>query len=353
MNTILWYSLMNLQSWDKHSGRVDLRSDIPNVIIGDNEIGKSVLIKVITHVCLPKVETEWTRESLIRRDCDAGVAVLKLSNDNLLIFELHRKYLVYRLRYPDGQELTWRQESMPEEIRGELNFYIDEENGVVLNILHKDMPVPFINTSPETNAAILKFVTAVPEVSASIEFMDQAMKEIAQAISRLKPAVKALQANYDRLTYTEPEGLQIRIDKLKLIETAAANLLAVQDGLATHRALLCNVPRAAGYDLGLVERCIKTKSSLRELAAHVGRYRLLAKQEPAVPVRQESLEIAQTALSMDAMLCKITAAIREHEKRSDNSAQSRANLTESKTALAALEKELGRCPTCGARFQET
>lgn len=102
-----------LSSPEYSRNRINLDTDVTNIIEGPNETGKSVLFKVMYNMIFPGY---WSSTELIRRGFTTGIMLLTLADESLLAYTLEGSH--YTLILQEGErETTWTDYKMvPKEI---------------------------------------------------------------------------------------------------------------------------------------------------------------------------------------------------------------------------------------------
>ena len=140
--------MVNIQSWNGNTKIMEFSEDRLNVIIGKNETGKSVLFKVFRQMCFPTFFGRTGRKDLITTGKEVGSLGLILSNGTAITFIIHKSFQIYKMKTKDDTDYrVWKQDSLPEEIRLELGWYIDEENKILLNIVDNEQGLAFVDTT--------------------------------------------------------------------------------------------------------------------------------------------------------------------------------------------------------------
>jgi len=196
------YMLINIQSWDKTTQHVDLSDTNVNVIIAPSETGKSVIVKILKEMCFPG-HWGYTSQSLIRRGCNNGTAVFFLGDGSKAVtFTIERSYITYQILTENKEDdRIWKlnynnSAEIPEEVAMLMGLVIDRKARTVINVLDKDMPVPFVNADQELNARIASVITKIPELEKRREYLDQLKERLSNAEKILKKRKIVVEQNY-------------------------------------------------------------------------------------------------------------------------------------------------------------
>lgn len=176
---IVGYKLQDIQSWDEKSPSINLSTDRMNVIIAPSETGKSVVVKVLKEMCFSG-KWGYTWESLIRRDKKRGVAMFMLEDGTVVAYFIYPRAVRYSIIYSDKekQNKTWdffdpNNTEIPEEVANLMGLVVDRKGKTIINVLDKDMVIPYVTASPELNARISSVITTVPEMEKRREMLSE------------------------------------------------------------------------------------------------------------------------------------------------------------------------------------
>ena len=206
------YSLRDIQSWSKdNSQTIKLEEEKLNVIIGRNETGKSVLFKVFRQMCFSNFYGMKGRRSLIRRGCPYGDLIMQMEDNTIIQFRIYPTSQVYVLKRPNGEIQKWTQNTLPEEIRQVLGWYVDTDNKIILNLIDNEQGLAFIDTSQKFNAGVLKFITEDEDIQSVITNFTDWVEELNNKQALASNKVFELRTKYDMLNYTDTDKLKYNI----------------------------------------------------------------------------------------------------------------------------------------------
>lgn len=234
------FQLLNFQSWSKDSPIVSLESDITNIIEGPNETGKSVLFKALYNMVFPGY---WSHTELIRRGYSTAALILCLDDNTMLAYTLEGSH--YSVILQDGDnETTWRDyKILPAEIVTKLGLIIDYNSKVILNIVDKDVPLPFIKTTPVFNASLWKAIVEPPQIT---EFFEDINNQIALADKGkqyfFQSAEKA-HAAADVIPYVNEDLLKVKISAITKLSEVAKLYDQMHESFETLVSLQQNKPQ--------------------------------------------------------------------------------------------------------------
>lgn len=236
--------LKNIQSWK--DGEMVFSEDRMNVLKARNESGKTVLFKVFRQMCFPNFWGRTGRAKLIRRGCDKGVLEIDLASGTRVIFEMYKTFQIYIL-HKDGEILTWKQNSLPEEIKKELGWYVDEKNQILLNILDLEVPLPFILSDEKFNAQVLGFAVNVQELEDILENAKYLKEILQRAIKQGEADEKGLRSFFSDLQYIDTERKERRLDRMREVREEVKDVRELYSSLLYLARL--NRPEDFGKDM--------------------------------------------------------------------------------------------------------
>lgn len=255
--------LQNFQSWNDKSGCMNMETDVINVIRGRNEIGKSVIFKVLYEMCFPGYHGSV---DLVRRGCDYGAMVIVLENGTQLMFQLFAKggraFYMQRLNETDSK--IWKQTELPHEFEEELGLIVSYENRIILNVIDKDIPMPFIKTDPHYNAQVFRSVLEPEKLTAFFMRAKEYMIELrdAQAVFRRRADYfDAKQSAYD---YVDVVSLGIKHRQLTSILPSYKDIIELQNAVVDTYNIAQTKPEPFTVDIEQAEVYMRILTALNQ-----------------------------------------------------------------------------------------
>ncbi len=295
--------MCNIQSW-KHVV-FNLEEGI-NVFKARNETGKSVLFKVFRTMCFPKF---YGRKVIIRRGCDQGKLILTMFNGSVIEFNVYLTSQTYTL-HKDGSTQSWKQDFLPEEIREELNWFVDKDSLILLNLIDLEMSLPFITSSSKFNAQVLKFIVEHPELEEMAHRNSDLMGELEEYTSIVSHSLTKIRGKRSAYTPINTDAILNRLDTVNGLKLEMRGLLRIAKVVDTISSL--KKPEKLSVDFELLERNFKVIEKFNRLG--------------------ESLDVLHNTLTEKD---KVVRRLRELELHKKD-----------------LEDKLGECPTCGSLFDK-
>lgn len=374
-NHIAAYQLINFQSWDASTKAIYLESDMVNIIEGANETGKSVLYKVLYNFAFPGY---WDPKELIRRGCSMGVLLLELSNKHCIVFQLEHKHHTYIL--VDGEkELVWKDCALPQEIIDDMGLILDYEQRVILNVVDKDISLPFIKTSPKFNASLIKARVEPPDITDFFSSLDELQKQVSTACISFASKTREVKAAADIIKFTDVDELLIAKERVDTVYTIAKNYSDIEDALRSLASDLTTAPKSvvnpekAGalleiYDkwqdlagalfkhktlLGsspsevpnplLQQASVKLYKQLQDLTTILNSHACLVASKPSPILHVDLSKEIKVLAELDSIKSALRTLIDEFSTCKDI----RKHSDQIASELENIRKETGVCPTCG------
>lgn len=205
LNILEWIEIRNIQSLE------DIRIEYTkgaNILIADNEVGKSIDKKLDKIMCFPNMYGRGNRKALIRHGKSYGEYVQKLSDyDEPIIFRLYETYQEYKWgsRY-------WKQDKLPEEIRIALKWIYVEDYEFLMHIMDKDTYGILSNAPAKLNGAILKQIIEDVNLEEAINILHERGEQVSKSIKVLREEYKEYKNLYNSIKLPSINNLRIRLE---------------------------------------------------------------------------------------------------------------------------------------------
>lgn len=296
------FQLLNLQSWGTSSAPIHLESEVLNIITGRNETGKSVLFKMFYEICFPGYHGF---DEIVRRGCDKGMFFIKLVNGTQYVFQINSNgSRVHYLSVEDSQETaSWMQIECPQEVIQALGLIISYDARIILNVIDKDNPLPFIKTDPKYNASVLRNVL---EPQGLTDFFARA-KEYLTNIDLAKRASKRKYEYFDAqqavFSYVDINELRYKIQMIHQATEVLEPMTSVYNSLVDVINVLGVERPAPNENVLTAEKLFTGVEALTQLKIA---YTALQSIEPVVlPITAEQLTATEKTLDMLTLVKKL------------------------------------------------
>lgn len=339
--------LINIQSWgDNPKIKIDFDSDKLNVIKGRNETGKSVMFKVFRQMCFSNFLGKNGRRTLISRGKDRGLAIISLADGTVIRFEIYPTYQIYRMSELDKDEVSWKQETLPEEIRSKLGWYVDVENNILLNLIDTEMSMPLVSSSANFNANVLKFIVEDADLERSILNYTDWLGRIENILSIEEDTINTYQIKNSTLRYVDVDKMEDKLRRCKEIEVSLEGLEKINNELHNMNTVIR--PTFNYCEEERVESILSIVSLLDTVDKELNN--VLNMEKPKVKVIEEDkIENIIKVREDAALVMNYLTFIFNHTNKLEREVDKVNTLTKN---VAELEEVLGICYTCGKPFKE-
>lgn len=362
MAKIVAFDMVNIQSWSKATETVKLSQDLVNVIIGDNETGKSVLFKVFRQMCFPNALGRTGRKDLIRENCSDGTLAMLLDTGHIIQFTIYPTKQHYMLIHPDKTNEQWTQDRLPDKIRDLLGWYIDEEFNILLNVIDLEMPLPLTESSAKFNARVLKFVIENEELSQTIASFNQWEKDIDKKRNSLQVSMQHQHSLLSVSPYRDSVPLQQNITRTRELIEAYEYFNPVYDSL-TQLPTLPDTDFTPIPHIGTVMQARELVQSIQfptipntnfkqvqhiDTLMHV-RDLIQSIQFPTPPPSLPDMDKTQMdkIMAMRDTLTQVTRSVQIYINKGTDLKAHKHTGQELKDTLAQLKSQLKNCTECG------
>ena len=378
---IKYFQLLNFQSWSKDSPIISLEDDITNIIEGPNETGKSVLFKALYNMVFPGY---WSHNELIRRGYSTAAMILCLDDGAMLAYTLEGSH--YAVILQEGEnETTWRDyKTLPSEITSKLGLIIDYNSKVILNIVDKDVPLPFIKTTPAFNASLWKAIVEPPQVTEFFEAMNNEIYLADKGKQYFFQSAEKAHAAADVIPYVNEDLLRVNIASITSLTEIAKSYDQMYEAFESLVSQLNSKPEPVSNPercKSMID-CYDSLSGCHEAIQNVLSWRT-AKPVPISSPDSEikRIELFDTIVTIVQDLMQFMSLVDSKPKEvilpnvlgsitymddlnsinkqlasylaiCSNLENSEHNANACKEALADLRQRYGVCPTCGRLLEE-
>lgn len=286
--------LVNFQSWNDDSGTMDLDPGMLNVIKGRNETGKSVVFKVLYEMCFPGYHGSY----LVRRGQEFGIAAFQMMDDTVIAFKLYRQgNRYYYILNPDGTHQEWCTTEIPDEIVQKMGLIISKPNRIILNVLDKDVPLPFVKTDPAYNASVLQSNLEPQELTEFFERTKEYIRKIQLAEGVTKQTLSFWEAKNRAVPYIDVEYIKTKRSTLSTLTPIYKACIDMYNLMIDLHELYNREPQRVDYDF---ERCDNNLQLFSQVNNCLTKLDLFSQLEiPPMPSVQDSdLVLSNTLLSV-------------------------------------------------------
>lgn len=206
-------------------------------LIGDNEAGKTSIIKAIAALALhanPRDQKEWIRDSTrafgIEVELEGGTKIVRAKSDNGMN--------LYKIFYSDGT--TWEAnklaDGLPKHVQDLMGFISEDETGEYLHIRTYEDKLLFVVTPDSTNYKVMYNALKVEQLTKAIRIGSDEVNNIRYDIHVNENSLKTLYEQsralkvYDLSELTKLKGrLKYQLSVSDKIERVIANMKEMHD----------------------------------------------------------------------------------------------------------------------------
>lgn len=293
----------NMQSWSEQSGVMEFNPDVLNVIKGRNETGKSVLFKIIYEMVFPGYHGA---QYLVRRGAEYGSALFNYADGVSVLFVLYpngnRLYGIYK----DEQLTPYETSRIPDEIIQIMGLVVSWDTRIILNVLDKDIPIPFIKTDPAYNASLLQSKLEPTEISNMFVRAKDYLTRIQSAKAVFGRKEAYWQAKCDALDTADPTEIQYKLASLNVYTLMYYPLVGLWDDLCDLDDVWKLEPSIPQYDLASAKQLLDLLAELKtvqQATSEVQHIISVKPQEPRYTLQQ--LEDIRMLLDVDYALTQV------------------------------------------------
>lgn len=192
--------LKNCQSWEDST--IEFSTKKPNILIADNNTGKSVIMKMLKITANPKVYSASERKELIRYGEDSAMLVCAFDDGAVSMTIVYPERVIYRFRQNEEQSFATYSEP-PQIMLDHLGLITNKNIDFIANIIDMDQDLFLVNTKSSGNVAMLKLLAEEPILG-----------EVLQKIEELSPRIK----DEIRLTTLHSSDLESSLSRCKYID---------------------------------------------------------------------------------------------------------------------------------------
>lgn len=144
----------NCQSWDDIT--INLSCDRLNVLVAENDTGKSVFFKLIKIVGSPNYYSREDRKRLIRWGCDYAMVAMAFDSGNIAIVSIKPNQVVYEYIKEDRQRVPVLQP--PEEMLREAGILVGKNGDFIANVIDSDQDLLLVNSNLASNFELIRLI---------------------------------------------------------------------------------------------------------------------------------------------------------------------------------------------------
>lgn len=198
--------MINCQSWqDAHITLVDglnaIRSD-------GNNVGKSVVMKLLRLSTCPTALPKGERESLIRVGAECGEVHYGFNDGSAGVVRVFKQRIIYL--YTDdinsGDFIQTEGKPHPKLVE-KLGIIVDVERGFLANFIDSEQPMLLVDSDPRLNYNLARVLTEHPTLNRLIENFREKIPVYKRHLVTIEGKVDRLENNKQGLTYVDEDRM--------------------------------------------------------------------------------------------------------------------------------------------------
>lgn len=238
---------INCQSFEDVT--INFATDKANILVADNNTGKSILFKMLKVTASPNYYSAKKRSQLIRRGSTNATMVCGFSDGSIGMTVIYSNVVIYRFKRAEEEQFTNYTEP-PLEYLSALGLIVDERTKFIANIVDTDQDMLLVNSDQKGNDELLSLLatnSTLLEVKDKVTNLikmhrqynsELIMKQsnLAQTLSNLETEdVATLEYNYkvSQLLYEILVILADAESQIEIIETFCSNVFNYSNLLDT------------------------------------------------------------------------------------------------------------------------
>lgn len=241
--------LINCQSIE--DATLDFSIDRVNVIVADNNTGKSILFKMLKTTANPNWLPNKKRKQLIRHGASNASMICGFSDGSIGITTVLENSVIYRYKDADSQDFTTYQRA-PEEYINQLGLIVDSKTKFIANIIDTDQDMLLVNSDLKGNNELLCALAECADLLEVKDKVSQLMKAFTEANTKLLIKETSLQQVLASLEHEDITALESVCRNGDILYNALGSLNKAENALEI--ITQCNSDTFNyNYCIGLIE----------------------------------------------------------------------------------------------------
>lgn len=221
--------LKNCQSWKDIT--ITLSQDTVNVLVAQNDTGKSVLFKILKLAGCPNYYSEKDRVDLIRRGCSFAQAVFKFTDGSFAIMRIERTGTLYFFLEDSKAPLIPYLEP-PSEMVNHLGLLVSGEERFIANIIDTDQGLLLVDPKLKSNYELVRMIATCEELDTVRDNVEALIKEFRSYNLRVHDKSNLLERQLTQLKFTDVAAMQEKYERCNLAFDTLYSLCDVLDSAA-------------------------------------------------------------------------------------------------------------------------
>jgi hypothetical protein len=223
----------------------ELATDRLNVIVAENDTGKSVLFKVLKLVGCPNYYSRRDREELIRHGAEFGMVLFEFTDASVAIMKIFRDRVIYAYQETKESPVISGIEP-PEQMLAKMGMLSDVQGSFVANIIDADQDLLLVNPAISYNYDLIKMLVFNEDLDVLQERTDERLTESKTMLDRALDSMCFYEREIAANQYQDVEALENKQEFLTSVFNMMYSTMDVLDCL--EEKFVDDVYRAMDFD---------------------------------------------------------------------------------------------------------
>ena len=215
--------LINCQSLEDVN--FELASDKLNVLVAENNTGKSVLFKMLKATASPTYHTREELNNLIRTGADYAMAVFQFDDGCVGATIITPKQIMYKFKCPEDSDFS-AYLTPPKEFLDHVGLVTNGDD-FVANIIDTDQDMLLINSNLKGNGELIRLIAENSTLNELGDKCTELTAEFRGYSSKISSYLSALNVQLNQLSYEDATSLEQSIDRETLYADTCEQLCSV------------------------------------------------------------------------------------------------------------------------------
>lgn len=208
----------------------ELATDKLNVIIAENDTGKSIVFKMLKLAGCPKYYDKEYRRELIRHGADHASVGFEFDDGAAAVMNVFPERVIYLYQSPSGVQYQPSLEP-PREFVEHLGLLADGDNDFIANIIDADQDLLLVNSNLAYNFALIKLIVFNDDLDNLNEKIDTIVQEYQGYIRNVGSAAGVYEYQLKNLAYRDVNALEQAVDKATMACNSMYSFIGCYDVL--------------------------------------------------------------------------------------------------------------------------
>lgn len=207
--------LVGCQSWEDTT--IHLLGDKANIIVAPNNVGKSVLFKMLKITACPKFYSAKKRKKLIRWGFDHAMVIYGFDNGDVGCTAVYPTTVIYLYRRSGEKEFTKAYEPMPEFIEN-LGIIVNKDGNFIANVIDTDQNLLLVDSEAKATYEFVNMMCNSAEIEELKVKLEEEKKSIFYSRSRTDSRLSDLNSQISQMKYVDIYELQRSLDAMVCVK---------------------------------------------------------------------------------------------------------------------------------------